>query len=1393
MDINDPRRRLRVLNQSSPSLRVAAQPKINITTAQPKQPRLFVGNTQIKPNETARAGGPVYNPERTDQRNNVEKFGDLIGFQPFAEGISQLIGGTTSRENEDSLQKSMQNAELLKQYNNSFRTGKLSKEAYDRAVSNVAKENNAIVGDVRETSGKLDRSKFLASAGIVGSTPFALSGFGAKTLAGKVAAEAGIGASQGALNELAANEDPSVANVAKTAGIGAALGGILPAFGAGVSRVMSKLRGGEEGALNRLASKLATTEDTGQIIDEVIKSAPDADPARSAEVARFISTTDDPDAIRAALDELKAPGVVDATGPVNTDEVVQQVQEPDVRFTESSLNSKQAVKNPAIAKYATGESKDSLTTLINAFVKMDNPSEVRSVISDLLPDLSTGQQKRLAQKLAQVDNEDDVAKILTGADDIRPAVKLNQEELTANTQKITDAEPVAQSEKVQDVVEELPKPAVNTDAVETPVAPVADEQLGETVAKNADEAAQKYEQSAEALFPAASPEDKAEIQKVMDSLEEAKTKYSEVTTDFSKRRGAALYRGDKKAQEVGGVAGYRERLKSLKNVKKDNSFEPIDVSDGFKDRVVTSIQKNDKLLPGEKTNRETAVLKLFGEVDGIPTEREQKLIREVLGDDVANLVDEAIEQAKQGMTTQDIIEQLAGAPRTIMTIGDASAPRQLAVSFSRHPVITTKEYLKSFKDMFSGERFAARNKEMLDMVDSKGKKYSEFMETDMNLHFSNVAEEAGEESMSSAPLLSKVPFVGKVIEGSNRGMSSATSWTRFNIAKKFIDDAGGVEEAAKTFSKSEFEELGEVLNTITGRGGKKGGFTDRHATILSKTLFSGKLWASRMNMLNPYWYYRLSGPARKEALTSAASFAASAGVVLTLIDQIPGVEVGTNPTSADFAKIKVGNTRFDILGGFQQNIRVASQIIAGKRTNSDTGEEKPTSAASVIGGLFEGKANPLMGYAYRMLNTLDDPNNDNPLVRLDEWGQEVNVAKETGKLVVPLPVSGVKETVDDQGGLKGTLMSIPGFFGAGVQTYGGTKTKETGKNGEYTGEVKDNMVTDANGKVMLDDKGKPITVKFEDGATDLEKKVLLDNARDTAMAAEYRKNLSTEDQALLKLNKDELKEYLDRGDITKEKYNQLEQYEQDIRNLDGVDIPDTLKSDVAKNFYRTYNSMTKARQEEWLKGDADDNSKAITKQLNKERPKGLPEYKPSNELAKMYADLEDKINGEKLSTLKKEDAIKDFHGAATKLNYSKAQNEIYSSTIGQLRSLLDRKKLAKKDMDKAVELDNYLYNAGLRSYMKFSKKFRGEYGYSLPSGPKGGSGSGYASGGGRSGGTGGSSGGTQRGYLSALLPSFSTSTKSSKPTISSVSRPIKFASSVKKSGGKGTKKATIKL
>ena len=91
--------------------------------------------------------------------------------------------------------------------------------------------------------------------------------------------------------------------------------------------------------------------------------------------------------------------------------------------------------------------------------------------------------------------------------------------------------------------------------------------------------------------------------------------------------------------------------------------------------------------------------------------------------------------------------------------------------------------------------------------------------------------------------------------------------------------------------------------------------------------------ASRMNMLSPVFYAKLDPFARREALAGAFNVVAALGATM-FVAKLLGAQVNFDPRSSNFTKIKVGNTRIDIAGGFSQYVRFAAQEMTREAISS---------------------------------------------------------------------------------------------------------------------------------------------------------------------------------------------------------------------------------------------------------------------------------------------------------------------------------------------------------------------------------------------------------------------------------------------------------------------------
>lgn len=889
------------------------------------------------------------------------------------------------------------------------------------------------------------------------------------------------------------------------------------------------------------------------------------------------------------------------------------------------------------------------------------------------------------------------------------------------------------------------------------------------------------------------------------TLDRAEVGYNAAQRARKTETGSRIGKGDALYAEAGGGEdGFRSKLGSLRGKKTESGYTPISIDKEVETHLLDAVQ-NSKLRPYEKLNTQNALRKVWGANPEKPAAHDINYIRtflnknygEGVGDEFAGGIQKALDA---GRDWKDVASEVAGLPRALMATGDLSGGfRQAMPLGTRFPKLWANANKESVKWALNPKAYESAMKEIADSPN-----YQTVQDL-MGVDLTGVGA-MQDEAFIGAGMAEKIPGAGIAVRSADRAYTGVLTKLRWDVANKIIDDSGGVDQFMKNVeemhgdkTKDYMRAWGEVINTFTGRGGKKGGALDQHMKTLSTGLFAPRLWAANVQRLNPIWYARLAKTnpqAAKLAVQSQGTFLMMAGTVLGLASAA-GAQVGTDPRSADFGKIKVGNTRYDILGGQQQNIVQLARQFTGEKVNSETGEVATLGDGfgaktrfDLFTDMLENKSNPLIGFGIKLANTKEGESG-NPFVRQDQYGNDFNIGTNVARLGIPLGLQGAYDTSKDVGNpVKGTALNAPSFFGVGVQTYGNIASKDQGKDSTgklvFKGKVTPEMVTGLDGQVLLDDKGKPISVKYPKDATELEKSAIMDQKRKSALSDAYKKTLPKEDQALMKLSDEQLKKYVSDGKIDQARYDKIQNYQKTADSQgkeNDYSVPDGVKSPLATNFYKKYNSMNEKDQKAWLKQPADETAKTITGLLNKERSEGLSEFKPSNEVSKAYAEYEKDLNTHpEYTEIDKRNKAKAFQTYVYKQNYSDNQRDIFAEGgSADLKTLIDEKQVDKKDLDEAIKMDNELYNSGLTGSLKFSKTFRKNFGYGLPDG------------GGRnvnpgSGGSGGGSNDSVNRHLADFLPSESSAKGSPAPQFSSKRRTtgisFKDVSTPKGSSGK---------
>ena len=138
-----------------------------------------------------------------------------------------------------------------------------------------------------------------------------------------------------------------------------------------------------------------------------------------------------------------------------------------------------------------------------------------------------------------------------------------------------------------------------------------------------------------------------------------------------------------------------------------------------------------------------------------------------------------------------------------------------------------------------------------------------------------------------------------------------------------------------------------------------------------------------------------------------------------------------DPRSADFGKIKVGNTRFDISGGMGSLITLAARLITMSSKSSITGgvyklnsgKYGSQTGMDVATNFFENKLSPIGSLVKDLLK------------QTDFSGSPITVQGEASNLFMPLPITNAYELLKTPNAAPFLLGIIADGLGIATNTY----------------------------------------------------------------------------------------------------------------------------------------------------------------------------------------------------------------------------------------------------------------------------------------------------------------------------------------------------------------------
>lgn len=292
------------------------------------------------------------------------------------------------------------------------------------------------------------------------------------------------------------------------------------------------------------------------------------------------------------------------------------------------------------------------------------------------------------------------------------------------------------------------------------------------------------------------------------------------------------------------------------------------------------------------------------------------------------------------------------------------------------------------------------------------------------------------EQLPNSDFLNKAPFFRRFTMASEAGFTAVEQYTMAELSDLYLKMAA--DAGVDLSKKSEVQAIGKLVNALANKSG-----IDKYGAgkqALNNVFFSPAMMKSNFDVLTAHQFMAggTSKFTRRQARKNLLKIMATGTAILgtAKLAQEMGInkdlKVDFDPRSANFGRIQVKNTRFDVTGGFAPMATLMARMATGETKSSLSGNVKSLNADSygaltgedIVTTFFANKLSPAARTIY-----------DWKFKGEDIDGNKMTPARAASTLTLPLILRNIGELKGRKDAASGLLVMFAEGFGIGTNTY----------------------------------------------------------------------------------------------------------------------------------------------------------------------------------------------------------------------------------------------------------------------------------------------------------------------------------------------------------------------